>query len=142
MRPAMRLRRPKPLLQSGVQMTGNEAFELDPRLIDELADRLSDAIAKRVVAAFREGSIQPARTSVAWLDAQQVARQLGVSRDWVYEHADELGASRIGAGPRPRLRFPPHILNSLHSKPTPPAAPSEPGRQRPKRSGLIPIHGL
>jgi predicted DNA-binding transcriptional regulator AlpA len=121
-------------------MTGREAFELDPTLIDELADRLSDAIAERVVAAFTEGSIQQARTSVAWLDAQQVAQQLGVSRDWVYEHADDLGASRIGAGPRPRLRFPPDILKSRNSEPAPGGATIKPSK-RPKRSGLIPIRG-
>jgi hypothetical protein len=30
---------------------------------------------------------------------------LGVDREWVYEHADQLGAVRLGEGPRPRLRF-------------------------------------
>jgi len=39
------------------------------------------------------------------IDAQEVARRYGVSRAFVYEHADEVGAIRVGAGPRPRLRF-------------------------------------
>jgi hypothetical protein len=130
----------KALVQSGVQMTRSETFELDPRLIDELADRLSDAIAKRVVAAFREGSVQPVRTSMAWLDAQQVARQLGVSRDWVYEHADELGASRIGAGPRPRIRFPADVVDSRRGKLTSCEAASGPTKPRSRPNGLIPIH--
>jgi hypothetical protein len=30
---------------------------------------------------------------------------LNVSRGFVYEHADELGAIPLGSGPRPRLRF-------------------------------------
>jgi hypothetical protein len=30
---------------------------------------------------------------------------LGVSRQWVYEHAEELGGQRIGSGKRPRWRF-------------------------------------
>jgi hypothetical protein len=77
---------------------------------------------------------------MAWLDARELAQQLGVSRDWVYEHADELGASRIGSGSRPRLRFPPHILNTRTSEPPPPGATSEPSK-RPVRSGLIPIRG-
>lgn len=30
---------------------------------------------------------------------------LGVSRGFVYDHADELGAVRLGSGPKARLRF-------------------------------------
>lgn len=41
------------------------------------------------------------------IDASEVARRHGVSRAFVYEHADEIGAIRVGAGPRPRLRFDP-----------------------------------
>jgi hypothetical protein len=41
------------------------------------------------------------------LDAATVARQLGRSRAWVYEHASELGAIRLGGGERPRLGFSP-----------------------------------
>jgi hypothetical protein len=39
------------------------------------------------------------------MDAAQLARHLGLTRAWVYQHADELGAVRIGNGPRARLRF-------------------------------------
>jgi hypothetical protein len=41
----------------------------------------------------------------ALVDAARVAEHLGVSRDYVYEHAAELGALRLGSGPRARLRF-------------------------------------
>lgn len=37
--------------------------------------------------------------------ADALARRLGVSRSHVYEHADALGAVRLGDGPRARLRF-------------------------------------
>ena len=40
-----------------------------------------------------------------WVDAARVAAHLGVSRCWVYEHAGELGACRLGSGPKARLRF-------------------------------------
>lgn len=43
------------------------------------------------------------------LDAAAVAEKLSVERDWVYEHAEELGAIRLG-GPRGRLRFDPDTL--------------------------------
>jgi hypothetical protein len=39
------------------------------------------------------------------VDAARLAERLGVSRDFVYAHADELGARRLGSGPRARLRF-------------------------------------
>jgi hypothetical protein len=41
----------------------------------------------------------------ALVDATTLAEQLGVSRDYIYDHARHLGAVRIGNGPRPRLRF-------------------------------------
>jgi hypothetical protein len=83
------------------------AFVLDSTSIDEIADRLTDAVVARIIDLIRmEGLIARAGGEQRWLDAQGVAEQLGVSREWVYEHADELGARRIGNGPRPRLRFP------------------------------------
>jgi len=44
-------------------------------------------------------------TSAALLSAAQLAPAIGFSRDWVYDHAAELGAIPMGDGPRPRLRF-------------------------------------
>jgi predicted DNA-binding transcriptional regulator AlpA len=121
-------------------MAAPEPFQLDPTVIDEIADRLSDAIVARVMEAFRAERIIPqAPSAMTWLDANEVARRLGVSRDWVYEHADELGASRIGSGSRPRLRFPPRVLESRTGRTGPPKAGAEPAT-RSKPRGLIPIH--
>jgi hypothetical protein len=39
------------------------------------------------------------------VDAQSVAAELQVEREWVYAHARELGAVRLGAGSKARLRF-------------------------------------
>jgi hypothetical protein len=39
------------------------------------------------------------------VDVGTVARYLGVDPAWVYAHADEPGARRLGSGARPRLRF-------------------------------------
>jgi hypothetical protein len=39
------------------------------------------------------------------VDAQDLAEQLGVARDWVYANAERLGVVRLGTGPRaPPLR--------------------------------------
>jgi hypothetical protein len=67
---------------------------LTPR---ELA--LADAIAERVVCLL------DSTPRYGLVDAATVAAALGVSRDCVYAHAGELGAQRIGSGPRGRLRF-------------------------------------
>jgi hypothetical protein len=39
------------------------------------------------------------------VDAAVLAEHLGVTRDYVYEHKDELGVIKLGSGPRARLRF-------------------------------------
>jgi hypothetical protein len=39
------------------------------------------------------------------VDVATVAEYLGIKPAYVYEHADELGARRLGPGPRARLRF-------------------------------------
>ncbi len=60
-----------------------------------------EAIATRVAELLRnEAPASPARLA----DAAEVARELGVDRDWVYAHARELGATRLG-GDRGRWRF-------------------------------------
>jgi hypothetical protein len=39
------------------------------------------------------------------VDARRLAGEFGVDRSWIYAHADELGAIRLGDGSKPRLRF-------------------------------------
>jgi hypothetical protein len=75
---------------------------------DVLADRLAERVVERIAEMLVERDAAP-----ALLDATQVARILGVSRATVYERADELGAIRIGDGPRPRLRFDRRLLAEL-----------------------------
>lgn len=61
---------------------------------------LVDTIAERVTDLLR-----PEQRCDRLVDAATVADTLGVSRDFVYAHAAELGGQRIGSGPRGRLRF-------------------------------------
>lgn len=61
--------------------------------------QLVDAIAERVT------ELLSAAPTAGLVDAATVAVALGVSRDAIYAHADELGGRRIGTGPRGRLRF-------------------------------------
>ena len=59
-----------------------------------------EAIALRVVDLLQAHATPAARL----VDAAELASILSVERDWVYTHADDLHAVRLG-GPRGRLRF-------------------------------------
>ena len=70
---------------------------LDPETIEVLARRLAELL----------GGTETERRREQLLSAEEVSRWWGVSRRWVYDHAERLGARRIGTGSRPRLRFDP-----------------------------------
>ncbi len=61
-----------------------------------------DAATVRAIAREVARHIEPDHRL---LTARDVAATYNVARGWVYAHADELGAIRLGDGPRPRLRF-------------------------------------
>lgn len=67
---------------------------------------LADAIAERSAARFVE-LLRDTPTHGPLVDAATLADMLGVDRSYVYAHADELGAIRLGEGSKPRLRFDP-----------------------------------
>ena len=96
-----------------------------------------EAIARRVVELLRaeEGS-GPA------VSAAEIARRFDLSRDWVYRHARELGAQRIGVGERPRLRFYPEKVSAYlascssgRQTPAPGSGIGKPDRPRPRSAG-------
>ena len=95
-----------------------------------------EAIAQRVAELLRADR-GPGPTL---LTPTQVADRYAVSRTWVYEHADELGAIRLGDGPRARLRFDPERVRQALSRAQTPKTPPD-GAHRPARGkkGLLPI---
>jgi hypothetical protein len=60
-----------------------------------------EAIASRVAELLRDAPTHGRRL----VDAATLADALGVDRSYVYAHADEFGAIRLGGGSKPRLRF-------------------------------------
>lgn len=72
--------------------------KLTPSEIDAIVGRVAKLLQSRRTAC-------PARPRPRLVTAAEVARWCGVERSWVYAHAEELGARKIGAGERPRLRF-------------------------------------
>lgn len=107
----------------------------ESRYEDDALDRLADEIAHRLAA--RLGALMPGQAE-ALVDATETGRMYGKARSWVYEHAGELGAVRLGSGPRPRLAFSPgRVAASLErvAEP-PPAAQPEPAQPRRRRQRL------
>jgi hypothetical protein len=76
------------------------------RLTSETIEVLAQRIAKLV--RVDRPTAQPPRL----MNAAEVAQWCGVDRSWVYTHADELGARRLGGGERPRLRFDPSEVSA------------------------------
>ena len=63
-------------------------------------EAIVEAIARKVVEIVDARS-----TTFGLVDARELAEKLGVSIDYVYAHATELGAMRLGSGPTARIRF-------------------------------------
>jgi pyruvate/2-oxoglutarate dehydrogenase complex dihydrolipoamide acyltransferase (E2) component len=63
-----------------------------------------DAIAEATAARFARLVAEQGAT-FAFVDARKLAEELGVSVDYVYAHARELGGVRLGSGPKARIRF-------------------------------------
>ena len=97
-----------------------------------------EAIAQRVAELLRADLDLSPRL----LTPSQVADRFAVSRTWVYEHAVELGAIRLGDGPRARLRFDPeHVVQALNRAPTEQAPRSDSQPRGRSQKGLLPIGG-
>ena len=114
-------------------------IKLDPETID--------AIARRAVELLEQRGLRKREL----VDAAELARSFGIERSWVYTHAIELGAIKLGGGAKPRLRFDPEIaarvLRKVDGKPVadPPARSGKRAGQPPRRGGsevrLLPVRG-
>ena len=82
----------------------NSRIKLDPEAVE--------AIARRVVVLLEEKGLRQREL----IGAAELAKRLGVDRSWVYTHAIELGAVKLGNGPRARLRFDPEIAERVLRK--------------------------
>ncbi len=75
-----------------------------------LSDETIDALARRIVELLELDAPDPPVGQL--ITAAEVAKRCGVDRSWVYAHAEELGAVRLGDGERPRLRFSPSEVSA------------------------------
>lgn len=106
-----------------------------------------EAIARRVVELLERRGLQRREL----VDAAEIARRFGIERSWVYTHAIELGAVKLGGGTKPRLRFDPEVAARVlrkvdgKSMADPPARSGKRAGQPPRRAGsevrLLPVRG-
>jgi hypothetical protein len=93
-----------------------------------------EAVATRVADLLRAGQV-----GADLVDANEIARRFRVSRDFVYEHADDLGAVRLGNGPKARLRFDPTKVAQTLRRPPEQTTPKPRRREARRSSSLLPI---
>jgi hypothetical protein len=90
------------------------AERIEEQLAQLLADRRLDASIESSSSNFENPSTskrrQLAKTERGLWSAREIAEHYGVTVNFVYQHADELGCIRLGAGRRPRLRFDPRLV--------------------------------
>jgi hypothetical protein len=96
-----------------------------------LAEMVADVLVERGIVGER-----PDRSGRV-LDAAAVAELLGRERQWVYDHAEELGAFRYGNGPRSRLGFDAQEVERWMRQRRQPEVRATP-RRRVKRPATIP----
>ena len=111
----------------------------------EEIDALASAVAERVVEQLRDEQAAPP-SEPGLVDAAALARALGVSASYVYSRSSELGARRLGNGPRARLRFDLKRAVEVHANREPEsAAPAalQTAKPRPRRAAssvaLLPV---
>jgi hypothetical protein len=110
--------------------TGYQAAPAQNGYDGDALDRLADELADRI--AMRLGAMVPAQPEPL-VDAAEIARICGKTRSWAYEHAGELGAIRLGSGPRPRLVFSAARVAAMLEKVEEPTPLTLPSRAKPHR---------
>ena len=100
-----------------------------------------EALARRLVELLREEGFGPVLVGPA-----ELARRLGVSEDYVYRHAEELGVIRLGLGPKSPLRFDPvAVIARLRARageePLTPQRRKAGAVRRVRDTDLLPIKG-
>ncbi len=101
---------------------------LDPEQLRDLADLVADQVISRLSGADQH--------KPGLVDAATIAHRFGVTRSWCCDHANELGAIRIGAGAKPRLRFDPTAVDLYLSRLSEPVLVTPTAKPRTRRQDV------
>ena len=103
---------------------------MHPEDLAALAELVAERLADHLAGRLEQGAAPPPTTM---LTAAEVAERYGVTAEWARDHADELGAVRLGDGPRPRLRFDPAKVAAALTAYGASKGPQPPDRPRRRR---------
>jgi len=88
---------------------GKETMQRGERVVMELSPQAVEQVARRVAQLLhrQQENQQHAETGepVGMVTVAEFAAYYKLSPAWVYEHSDELEATRIGSGPKARIRL-------------------------------------
>jgi hypothetical protein len=120
-------------------MARHVAVDLTPQAVEQVATRVAQLLHRQQEDRERQRVSEP----VGMFTVSQLAQHLHLNRAWVYEHADELGAIRLGDGPKARLRFDLHTAKTAlgrqqADREPAPAAPKPRKPRRPQPSPYSP----
>jgi predicted DNA-binding transcriptional regulator AlpA len=98
--------------------------------VHAIAEAIADVLAERGLVVYAGP-----RASARVLNAREVSQLLGRGAPWVYAHSTELGAIRMGTGPKARIGFDLATIEQWKrdNQRRPPEA-RRPPRRRPRRS--------
>ncbi len=82
-------------------MARHVAVDLTPQAVEQVANRVAALLQRQQHNQQQAHTREP----TGMLTVAELAKHLRLNRAWVYEHADELGAIRVGSGPKARIRF-------------------------------------
>lgn len=71
-----------------------------------------DVVARRVIELTRQAGPAQGQGDSDLLTVAEVAARLRVGPNWVYAHKHELGAIKLGDGPKARIRFDPTVVDA------------------------------
>lgn len=114
----------------------DDSLSLTAETIDAIANRVADLLEERTLTA----------PTTRLLTATELAQALGVTRGYVYDHAQTLGAIRTGTGTKPRLRFDPATVAAYLTRDRPGVEPTPTTARRRSHkptstAPLLPIRG-
>lgn len=109
-----------------------------------------DLVARRVIELTQGAGSARGQSDSDLLTVAEIAVRLRVGAKWVYAHKHELGAIKLGSGPKARIRFDPSVVDarlaSEHAAHTDaqmtPEALAAPGKRRRRRLASRPLPAI